>query len=175
MKSGQLRRAMAAGIAFVVLFVPGVFLNFGDTPNIKSSDTNAVAAQKWVTELSSSGHRTGLIVSAYLLHNLYTAFENVFRNIAFAFENALDDRSGWHRQLLERMRLDLSPIRPAVIDDAAYVALDELLRFRHLFRSAYSARLDAGRLALVLRAAEELRPLYRPQIERFLEFVKAGG
>ncbi|HEY6320849.1 MAG TPA: antitoxin [Thermoanaerobaculia bacterium] len=116
-----------------------------------------------------------LIVSAYLLHNLYTAFENVFRNIALAFENALDDRSGWHRQLLERMRLDLGPIRPAVIDDAAYVALDELLRFRHLFRSAYSARLDAGRLALVLRAAEELRPLYRPQIERFLEFVKAGG
>ncbi len=53
--------------------------------------------------------------------------------------------------------------------------IDELLRFRHLFRSAYSARLDAGRLALFLRAAEELRPLYHPQIERFLEFVKAGG
>ena len=67
MKSGQLRRAMAAGIAFVVLFVAGVFLNFGDTPNIKSSDTNAAAAQKWVTELSGSGHRAGLIVSAYLL------------------------------------------------------------------------------------------------------------
>jgi hypothetical protein len=115
-----------------------------------------------------------LIVNAYRLHNLYTAFENVFRGIAQAFENTLDERSGWHRQLLERMRLDLSPIRPAVIDDAAYVALDELLRFRHLFRSAYSARLDAGRLALVLRAAEGLRPLYRSQIERFLEFVKAG-
>jgi len=67
MKSGQLRRAMAAGIASVVLFVAGVFLNFGDTPNIKSSDTNAAAAQKWVTELSGSGHRAGLIVSAYLL------------------------------------------------------------------------------------------------------------
>jgi hypothetical protein len=67
METAQLRRAMAAGIAFVVLFVAGVFLNFGDTPNVKSSDTNAVAAQKWVTELSGSGHRTGLIVSAYLL------------------------------------------------------------------------------------------------------------
>ena len=67
MKTGQLRRAMAAGIAFVVLFLAGVFLNFGDTPNIKSSDTNAVAAQKWVTELSGSGHRVGLIVAAYLL------------------------------------------------------------------------------------------------------------
>jgi len=67
MKSGQLRRAMAAGIAFVVLFVAGVILNFGDTPNIKSSETDAVAAQKWVAELSGSGHRVGLLVSAYLL------------------------------------------------------------------------------------------------------------
>jgi hypothetical protein len=67
MKSSELRRAMAAGIAFVVFFVAGVLLNFGDTPNIKSSDTNAVVAQKWVTELSGSGHRAGLLVSAYLL------------------------------------------------------------------------------------------------------------
>lgn len=67
MTRGELRRAMAAGIAFVVLFVVGLFLNFGDTPNVKSSDTSAIAAQKWVNELSTSGHRTGLIVSAYLL------------------------------------------------------------------------------------------------------------
>jgi hypothetical protein len=52
-----------------------------------------------------------LIVTGYRLHNLYTAFENIFHNIAIAFENTLDDRSGWHRQLLERMRLDLSPVR----------------------------------------------------------------
>jgi len=115
-----------------------------------------------------------VIVIAYRLHNLYTAFENIFRTIAIAFENTLDERYGWHRQLLERMRLDLSPMRPAVIDDAAYAALDELLRFRHLFRSAYSARLNAERLGLVLRAARDLRPLYRPQIEGFLRFVSAS-
>jgi hypothetical protein len=54
-------------------------------------------------------------------------------------------------------------------------ALDELLRFRHLFRSAYSARLDASRLELVLGAARCLRPLYRQQIERFLDSVRAGA
>jgi hypothetical protein len=111
----------------------------------------------------------------YRLHNLYTAFENIFHNIAISFENTLDDRSGWHRQLLQRMRLDLSPVRPAVIAAAAYEALDELLRFRHLFRSAYSARLDASRLALVMRSAQSLRPLYRPQIERFLDCVRTDA
>ncbi len=55
-----------------------------------------------------------LIAIGYRLHNVYGACENIFRNIAAAFENTLDDRSGWHAQLLHRMRLDLRPLRPAV-------------------------------------------------------------
>jgi hypothetical protein len=67
MTVGQLRRAMVAGMAFVVLFLVGVFVNFGDTPEIKSSDTAATAAEKWLSELSGSSHRVGLLVSGYAL------------------------------------------------------------------------------------------------------------
>src|SRR5438445_3333240 len=67
MSAAQQRRAMGAGIAFVALFVAGVIVTFGDTPEIKSSDTAATAAQKWVGELSSSNHRVGIIIGAYLL------------------------------------------------------------------------------------------------------------
>src|ERR1700726_2119982 len=67
MKPDQLRRAMAAGIAFVVLFFAGVLLNFSNAPESKSGEASAAVAQKWVSYLSSSGNRTGLIVSAYLL------------------------------------------------------------------------------------------------------------
>jgi hypothetical protein len=63
-----------------------------------------------------------LIVIAYYLHNLYNAFENLFTNIARTFENSLDDAGRWHTQLLERMRLDVTPLRPAVIDEAARCA-----------------------------------------------------
>lgn len=70
------------------------------------------------------------------------------------------------------MRLDLTPLRPAVIDVEAYERLDELLRFRHVFRSMYGLNLDSSRLEIVLRKALELKPLYRGQIERFLEFVR---
>ncbi|HYG62983.1 MAG TPA: antitoxin [Thermoanaerobaculia bacterium] len=111
------------------------------------------------------------IVVAYRLHNLYSAFENIFRNIAAAFENRLDERGGWHRELLRRMRLDLQPVRPALIDDETYEKLDEMLRFRHLFRAAYSVSFDPARLRLVLDKALDLRPLYPPQVERFLEFL----
>ena len=113
-----------------------------------------------------------LIVLAYRLHNLYNTFENVFQNIAAVFENTLDDATRRHAQLLQRMRLDLMPMRPAVIDEAAYDALDELRRFRHLFRHAYDVELDPQRLRLVLHKAMHLHGVYRPQFQRFLDFVR---
>ncbi len=67
MNTAELRRSMLAGIAFVVLFVAGLLISFANDPSVKSSDSDAVAAAKYVHQLSSSGHRTGLIVGAYLL------------------------------------------------------------------------------------------------------------
>ncbi|HEY0513255.1 MAG TPA: hypothetical protein VGH73_15205 [Thermoanaerobaculia bacterium] len=122
-------------------------------------------------ELGDSEPQESLIVTAYRLHGLYTAFENIFRNVAAAFENHLDP-SSWHRDLLQRMRLDLSPIRPAVIDSAAYEKLDEMRRFRNVFRTLYGLDLDPLRLRVVLHKALELKPLYRVQIGRFLEFLR---
>jgi hypothetical protein len=124
-------------------------------------------------ELGDSEPQEKLIVLGYRLHGLYNAFENIFRNVASSFANSLGEQAGWHQQLLQRMRLDLTPIRPALIDAATYERLDELRRFRHLFRSAYGLRLDALRLGIVLRKARELEHLYRPQLERFLEFLRA--
>src|SRR6185295_4682768 len=123
-------------------------------------------------KIDESESQDSLIVIAYRLHSLYTAFENIFRNISAAFENHLE-QAGWHRQLLQRMRLDLTPLRPSVIDAEAYDRLDEMLRFRHVFRTMYGLDLDPLRLRVVLRKALELKPLYRPQIERFLEFLRA--
>jgi hypothetical protein len=58
---------MSAGIAFVVLFVVGVFVTFGNSPDVKKHDSDAVAAAKYVSKLSDSGARSGLLVGAYLL------------------------------------------------------------------------------------------------------------
>lgn len=123
-------------------------------------------------ELKDSASQEELIVVSYRLHSLYNAFETIFGNIAKAFENQIS-REGWHREVLQRMRLDLTPLRPAVIDAKAYEKLDELRRFRHVFRTNYGMDLDPLRLRVVLRRALELEPLYRPQIERFLEFLRA--
>jgi len=114
----------------------------------------------------------GLIVISYHLHHLYTAFENIFQHIATLSENSVDDKGRWHSQLLERMNLDALPLRPQVIDAIAYDALNELRRFRHVFRHAYSIQLDPERLALVLRKALILKQVYRQQLEKFMAFLQ---
>jgi hypothetical protein len=113
-----------------------------------------------------------LIVIAYHLHNLYNAFENIFLNIAAVFENSVDEMQRWHAQLLERMQLDVLPLRPAVIDEASYDALDELRRFRHLFRHAYGIKLDPLRLQLVLGKALSLKATYPAQLQQFIDFLQ---
>lgn len=112
-----------------------------------------------------------LIVVSYHMHHLYNAFENIFQNIAALFENSIKDKGRWHSQLLERMNLNALPLRPRVIDDVAYDALNELRRFRHVFRHAYSIELDPERLGLVLRKALTLKPIYRQQLEDFQQFL----
>lgn len=114
-----------------------------------------------------------LIAIGYRLHNLYTAAENIFLNIAKVFGNRVEDRSAWHAELLERMRLDLMPLRPAVIDHEAYDKLHELRRFRHLFRAAYGVELDPERLTLVLTKALALQKIFPRQIESFLDFLRS--
>ncbi len=112
-----------------------------------------------------------LIAVAYYLHNLYCAFESLFQRVAEVFENQLSDRAGWHAELLRRMTLDIEGIRPRLLSEAADDSLDELRRFRHLFRSAYRLHLDAERLALVHKKAHGLKLVYRADIARFLSFL----
>ncbi len=114
-----------------------------------------------------------LIITGYRLHHLYTAIENLFFNIARGFENQLEKDKGWHSQLLQRMVLDLQPIRPAVIDQASFELLDELRGFRHVFRTNYGTRLQGERMKPALKAAQRLRQGLPAQVEQFMGVVHA--
>ncbi len=111
------------------------------------------------------------IVAAYYLHNLYCAFESIFQRIAQIFGNHISERADWHADLLRRMTLDIEGVRPRLLSAQAYDSLDELRRFRHVFRSAYRLRLDADRLALVYRKARALDQVYRTDIQQFIGFL----
>jgi len=115
--------------------------------------------------------RDQIIAVAYYLHNLYSAFESIFQRIVVVFENQVSDRAAWHAELLRRMTLDIEGIRPHLVGPATFDGLDELRRFRHLFRGAYRLRLDPARLALVRSKARALESVYQADMECFLDFL----
>jgi hypothetical protein len=81
----------------------------------------------------------------YSLHNIYNALENSFEQISLSFENNVRDRTRWHRELLEKMFLDIKPLRPAVLPEQLRSLLGDLLGFRHLFRHAYEFKIDQAK------------------------------
>lgn len=83
---------------------------------------------------------------AYILHNLYNAFENSFEHISREFENNVRDVTQWHKELLLKMFLDIPGIRPAVLPHSCRTTLNELRGFRHVFRHSYDFDLDPQRL-----------------------------
>jgi hypothetical protein len=81
----------------------------------------------------------------FALHNLYNALENSLTQISLSFENHVRDQTRWHRELLEKMFLDLGTLRAPVFPPKVRPLLTDLLGFRHLFRHAYDFTLDESR------------------------------
>lgn len=92
---------------------------------------------------------------AYLVHNIYTAFEGYFLRVAKHFENSPVDAS-WHEELIDRMKIAIPGIRPALITPELVEPLDELRRFRQLFRKSYKSRLRKNRVNEVSDIAVEV-------------------
>ncbi|HID11324.1 MAG TPA: hypothetical protein EYP17_08505 [Candidatus Latescibacteria bacterium] len=110
---------------------------------------------------------------AYQLHNLYCAFEDLFKIVADFFENRIEERAKYHRELLWRMKISIEGVRPALLSEESYKLLDSLRAFRHFFRHAYSYELDPKKVALVLEDALKLKGLYQREIESFLKQLQA--
>lgn len=110
---------------------------------------------------------------AYQLHNLYCAFENMFEIVADYFENNIDEKKRYHRELLWRMTVPIEGVRPALLSEDSYKLLDSLRSFRHFFRHAYIYELDPKKVALILDDTLKLKFLYLNDIKRFLKQLGA--
>ena len=120
--------------------------------------------------LTFEGTPEGVDSAAYQIHNLYGAYEELFEVVASLFENRIE-QVRYHADLLRRMKMEIKGIRPALLSESTYLLLDELRRFRHLFRHAYGMELDTDRVARIVQIALQLLQLeepFRQDMERFL-------
>jgi hypothetical protein len=109
-----------------------------------------------------------LTALAATLHSFYTGIENIFKRVAQELEGEPVRGEAWHRELLLRMKTP-TPCRPALLSEELHDALNEYLRFRHVFRNAYSFDLDWQKMSpLVLRMEATFQELEK-ELDDFLK------
>lgn len=105
---------------------------------------------------------------AATLHSFYTGVENIFKRVSVELDGQPVVGDRWHRDLLLRMKAPARN-RPALLSSELHDVLLDYLRFRHVFRSAYSFDLDWRKMSpLVLRFEETFQQLER-EFDTFLE------
>ena len=113
----------------------------------------------------------GVDSMAYQLHNLYGGFEQLFEEVAGTFENRVEGE-GYHKGLLRRMKLRIEGIRPALLSPETAGILDELRRFRHLFRHAYTADLDSLKVGEIADKIPEFIERFDADLDGFLRQLR---
>ncbi len=109
---------------------------------------------------------------AYQLHNLYCAYEDLFKIVAKTFENNITDDAKFHIELLKRMAISIEGVRPSLISEESFKLLDTLRSFRHFFRHAYSYELDERKVKIVLEDAYKLKEIFKKDLEKFFSMFK---
>lgn len=104
----------------------------------------------------------------YTIHNIYGTIEGYCLRVAKFFENDVATLS-WHRELLQRMRLDIENVRPALLDEGTVALVDELRGFRHVFRHLYARALDPERVEFVQRKVEPALSAFRRCHTEFID------
>lgn len=114
-----------------------------------------------------------LVHLAYQMHNLYSAYEDMFKEISETFENNIERSSGFHKSILIRMKIEIPGIRPNVLSVDSYDVLGELMGFRHVFRHAYNYSLSVDKMQLLRNRVIEMKPQIDADINGFKKFLES--
>ena len=109
--------------------------------------------------------------TGYWLHNLYSAFEDLFKLTAGFWENNVKTNGDFHINILKRMLVHIEQVRPALISEESYRFLNELRGFRHVFRHAYSFGMDDERVSFLLHRVLKKKELLMQDLQKFRKAI----
>jgi hypothetical protein len=116
------------------------------------------------------GTASAMILSQ-IFTDCYTIMETLFLRVSQFFENSLS-ASEWHKELLEKMRLEVPGIRKAVITDKTFEVCAELLRFRHFRRYYFELEYDWDRIEMVEKKYRQIQTLLPIDLDTFYAFLQ---
>lgn len=102
----------------------------------------------------------------------YTALEDLFKQIAKAFENHIENSEAFHKELLARMNTEVPKMRPKVLSTQAMLFLDKLRAFRHFIRHAYDCELDPHELQIIEDKLKSDFGLVEHDLQQFRKYVE---
>ncbi len=109
---------------------------------------------------------------AMRVQQFYTALEDLFKQIAKAFENHIENMGNFHKEMLTRMNTEVPKIRPSVISNQSLILLDKIRAFRHFIRHAYDCELDEKELLLIQDKLKNDYSLVEKDLQKFRLFIQ---
>ncbi len=110
-----------------------------------------------------------------IVHDFYTGAERIFEKVSVELDGGVPAGRAWHRDLLLAMTLEVPSRRPALLSEATAQQLEELLRFRHLFRNVYGFELQWARLRPLLEKVGSVGGLFAADAQEFLAFLDSAS
>lgn len=122
--------------------------------------------------LRTNPTRLAVYGSAALLETFYTGVEKSLLRVAAVLED-VPEGPGWHRELLERMAIDVPKVRPAVLTEDAARKLEHYLAFRHRFRNLYLFDLRSDLIESLLEEISTAWKQVETDIGAFASFLES--
>ncbi|HBG35462.1 MAG TPA: hypothetical protein DDW88_00145 [Treponema sp.] len=132
--------------------------------------TAASNAKAWERIEMGAVDELDYMALAYTIHNIYGVVENTGLRIARFFENNLNTDS-WHKEIIERMKLEIPGLRKAFFSYEEYLLFDELRAFRHVFRNLYNRALHIERLNSLQSKMPKASDIFFAAIEKYIAFL----
>ncbi len=111
---------------------------------------------------------------AAMLHSFYTGLENIFKRVAVELDGQSMRGEAWRRDLLRAMTQPAAN-RPARLSPDLHVTLLEYLRFRHVFRNAYSFDLQWEEMSSLVVNAERTLARLEQELDGLLAQAPGRG
>jgi uncharacterized protein YutE (UPF0331/DUF86 family) len=107
-----------------------------------------------------------------ILHDYYTAVENIFKVVATRIDKSNLSGEQWHKELLEQMTLEVPGVRPPLITRETARKLDQLRAFRHIFRNIYGFNLSPEKIKELLSRLPEVSGVFKREFNSFVDKMR---
>lgn len=104
-----------------------------------------------------------------VLHDFYNCCERIFKIISKEINGNLSTAIKWHKELLNKMRIEIPGLRPKLISEKLAAELDQYLSFRHLFRNIYGFELASEKLDFLVNKFEKVAKQFIREVRKFLK------